>query len=168
MRRRACYAAGALFGLAIACLVAVVCESADAAERKRLFQRNDPSTPSVKSAPQAAGGPLVGRLRERVLFASVRSRAVERLQKDGFKLVGGDPTPLSKEKAEALVDRLDEETIRGVVAEASPKTAAAAGEGGPLARLIEWIRTHPEEFQAILKLILSLLMLFADGPAAPA
>lgn len=39
--------------------------------------------------------------------------------------------------------------------------------GGPLTNLLDWISTHPEQVQAIIKIILMLLPLFADAHPMP-
>ncbi len=39
--------------------------------------------------------------------------------------------------------------------------------GGPLTNLLDWISTHPDQVQAIIKIILMLLPLFADAHPQP-
>ena len=124
------------------------------------------ATPTQKvEAPATAEKLNDGRLRERIVLALLRHRAVAQMQKDGFRLIGGKEKPLTKEEAVALYDRLTDDVVIGLVKEASPKTWAAVGEGGFLARLIQWIKDHPEEVAAIIKLILTLLAAFAEGQA---
>jgi hypothetical protein len=113
--------------------------------------------------PRPAEGLFDGKLRERVVLNLLRHRAVAQMQRDGFKQAGGANKPLTKAEAEALYDELADDVVLGLVKESSPKTWGAVRGGGFLSRLVEWIRTHPEEIQAIVKLILSLLMVFADG-----
>lgn len=113
-----------------------------------------------KAEPKPVEGLFDGKLRQKVLLTLVRHRAIAQMQKDGFKAVGGADKPLTRDQAEALYDKLTDDVILGAVKEASPKAVGAIGEGGFLANLLEWIRTHPEELAAIVKLILSLLALF--------
>jgi hypothetical protein len=139
-------------------MLTVFCLELEAQERRRLR----PAAPPKVEAPVPAEKLFDGKLRERILLSLVRHRAVAQRQKDGFKSIGGKEKPLTREEAEALYDRLDDEVVIGLVKEASPKTWAAAGEGF-LARLIQWIKDHPEEVAAIIKLILTLLAAFAEG-----
>jgi hypothetical protein len=136
--------------------------AADAQERRRLRPFSTPAVPTVE-APAPAEKVFDGKLRQRVMLQLLRHRAVAQMQKDGFKSIGGKEKPLTKEEAEALYDRLTDDVVIGLVKEASPKTWGAIGEGGFLARLIQWIKDHPEEVAAIIKLILTLLAAFAEG-----
>lgn len=104
-------------------------------------------------------GPIRDRLRERVVTAIVRHRAVDRLERDGFALIGKDGTPLSRDKARELIERLDDEVVIGCVREASPQVYGKLGDGTLLSNLMTWISEHQEEILAILKLILSILVL---------
>lgn len=98
-----------------------------------------------------------GDLRQKLLVAIVKNRVIAAAVKDGMK----------REKAEATWDKLIADVgvdgLMELAKEASPKLAKEVGEGGPLARLIQWIRDHPEEVAALIKFILSLFALFADG-----
>lgn len=113
--------------------------------------RTQPAPVVVAAQPAPVQG---GAVREKLVLAVVKARVIAKLQSDG---VNGKK--LSRAEAVELYERLDDEVIRGCVHEAAPDLAKAIGEGGPLARLLEWIRTHPDEVAAIIKLILSLLAL---------
>jgi hypothetical protein len=121
----------------------------------------------VEWGPVAAGAEVTAR--QRLAGEHFRRMASRRLQRDGFALVGGDKTPLSAAAADKLVEQLTPE----VIAE-SAKAAGVfeqVGEGGGLLgflqRLAQWVRDHPEQVQAILKILLTILMAFGQ-PAAVA
>lgn len=61
---------------------------------------------------------------------------------------------------EAEYDRLIDYVIQGAIKEASPKTAAAAIDGGFLAQFLEWLSAHQDEILAIVKLIITIMALF--------
>jgi hypothetical protein len=92
----------------------------------------------------------------------VRKRAAEALVADGFNAVGGNPTPLSKAKAEELLSQLDDATVINIA-----RTSGAIEDGKFLDRLdtvLKWIVDHREQIMTVVKLVLSLLALFADVP----
>lgn len=128
---------------------------------------NLPATASTDSPgwqPVAADQTTTVRERPgRRLFAKlIRSRLASRLQKDGFALAGGNPKPLSEEQAWELVDRLDDDTV---IAAAVQSKAEGLGDGTLLDKLgnvIQWIIDHKEQILAIVKVLMTLLALFAD------
>lgn len=116
----------------------------------------------AQTAPQPVEKVGDGKLREKLFLAIAKNRAVAAAVKDG---VNGKK--FTREQAEAAWDRLvadvGYEGLLTLAKEASPKLAKEVGEGGPLARLLQWIKDHPDEVAAFIKLILSLFSLFADG-----
>lgn len=109
-------------------------------------------------------GPIRDRVREKVLLGVIRSHAIRQMERQGFALVGGNKTPLSREQAEKLYDRLADDVVIGCVQEGSPDTFGKLGDGQTLAKMLKWIVDHKAEILEVLKLVLSILALFADTP----
>jgi hypothetical protein len=99
------------------------------------------------------------------LFAKlIRKRVADRLQHDGFTLVGGNKTPLTAEQTAVLLANLDDAEIIGAA-----QSSGAIGDGSVMDRLgalIDWILAHREEIMSVIKFILQLLLLFADAPTS--
>lgn len=96
---------------------------------------------------------------ERLFTSVVRHRVSEQLQRHGFAAVGGNPTPLTREQAAALLARVDD----GQIVEAA-RHSGAVGDGSFLDRLasvLSWLADHKEEILAVVKIILTILALFA-------
>lgn len=111
----------------------------------------------VVEVPVAAVESVEGRWQPgKRLFASVvRRKAVATLMKDGFLICGGDPTPLSKEQATALLDSIDDDTIV-----AAAQSAKIIGDGKFLDRLtavIDWLLENKDKIAAIVRWLLALL-----------
>lgn len=108
--------------------------------------------------------------RQRLAGEHFRRLASRELQRNGFALVGGDPKPL----AEAAADKLVEKLTDGVIAEnaKAARVFEQVGEGGGLLgflqRLAQWVRDHPEQVQAILKILLTILLAFGEPTAVAA
>lgn len=141
-------------GLVLGVLVAFLLSSSMTADAQVRRQKV-----VVVETPQSAEK---SNLRERLFLAIAKNRVISTAVKDG---VNGKK--YTREQAEAAWDMLVADVgtdgLLTLAKEASPKLAKEVGEGGPLARLIQWIKDHPEELLAFIKLILSLFALFADG-----
>jgi hypothetical protein len=137
-------------------MVFAVSLTALAQDRPRLFKPKSQPAPVVVVAadPVPVQGLGDGKLRERIVLGIVKSRVLKKLETEGI-----DGKKYTRAEAIALYEKLTDDDIKGVVKEASPKTYAAIGEGGFLANLLQWIKDHPEEVAAIIKLILTLLAL---------
>lgn len=99
--------------------------------------------------------------RQRLFAERVRHRLAERLQRDGFALAGGDPTPLTRDQAERAVGKLTEAQVFGAAYSAGAWTQIGDDGGGLLGfiqRVAQWFRDHPEVLEAIMKILMSLLM----------
>jgi len=116
-------------------------------------------------APSEAALSVEGRWRRdgRSLFVGQsREKLVDTLTREGFASVGGPRTPLTERRAKELVDRLTDETV----AEAGKSVGAPleVERGGPildrLKQLGQWIKEHPEEVAAFIKLLLTILLAF--------
>lgn len=123
--------------------------------------------PTVAQGASPTAEMVIGQGPARRLLANlIRHRVSKELQKNGFKLIGGNPRPLSAAEAEKLLDRLDDEQlIEGA------KAAGGLGDGkilDALGRLVDWIVAHQDQILAILKWVLTLLALFGDDPQAAA
>ena len=100
------------------------------------------------------------------LFAKViRNRLRERLQKDGFALIGGNPKPLTDLEAAVLVNRLDDSEL--VAAAVQTKAVEDGSLFDKLGGVIDWLLSHKDQILSIIKVLLSLLALFGDQPATP-
>lgn len=128
----------------VLCLTAL---AVDAGQLRR--QKAPPPQPTEKVGD--------GKVRERLFLALVKHKVIAAAVKDGMK----------RDKAEATWDKLIADVgvdgLMELAKEASPKLAKEVGEGGPLARLIQWIKDHPDEVLAFIKFIMTLFALFADG-----
>lgn len=144
-------------GCAILGMSLLIAAGLDGLLKKAVEVPDLPPTQSPKV--EQVEGPIRDRLRERVVLSIVRHRAIDRLEREGFTLIGKDSRPMSRERARELVDRLDDETLIGCVREASPQVYGKLGDGQLLSNLMTWIADHQEEILAILKLILSILVL---------
>lgn len=129
-------------------------------------QRPAPPTPTQPAPTPEVGASVEGDLHrsgpaKRLLVSVIRKRAAAELQANGFKSIGGDPRPLSREEAERLLSHLDDEQIL-----VGAHERGKLGDGTILRRLgavFEWIVAHKEEIAEIVKWVLSLLVLFADN-----
>lgn len=95
----------------------------------------------------------------RALFVSVeRHRVCDRLRKDGFALVGGDPTPLSADEAKAAAARLTD----AHVVQAGVIVGAPLSGDGPILTLLRqalaWIEANPDKVVSFLLTILMSLL----------
>lgn len=125
--------------------------------------------PPAEAAPRVmqGGTPVVveGRFRlnagQRLFGHNIRHKLSLELQAHGFAAVGGDPTPFPRDKAEALVRHLSDEVIVSGYAEQRGQDGLY---GGPvidwLREALQWVRDHPEEVRAFIKLLLTILMFF--------
>ena len=100
-------------------------------------------------------------LQKRWLARLIRQRVSERLQKDGFAAVGGSSTPLPRDRAESLAKQLDDHVITTSFQEVYGPLPAQGPFMDFIRRVIEWVRTHPEELQRLIEFLLSLLLLIA-------
>jgi hypothetical protein len=136
-------------------------EAADARNRdayeamKTQRPRKATTPPAVVQQPAQKLGD--GSFRKRVLLALVKHRTVERLQSEGVK-----GKKYTRAEAEAAYEKLSDEMIAGAIAEASPEIAAQVmAVGGPLTDFLDWLSSHGDQIMAIVKLIMSILALFA-------
>lgn len=146
-------------------LLLVLCIGMSAiADAAQLRRQKTPHVQSVTPVPEivnAWGQPVEkvgdGKVRERLFLALVKHKVIAAAVKDGMK----------RDKAEATWDKLIKDVgvdgLMELAKEASPKLAKEVGEGGPLARLIQWIKDHPDEVLAFIKFLMTLFALFADG-----
>lgn len=92
----------------------------------------------------------------------MRGRLVDRLQKDGFALAGGDARPMTQAEAEQLAGRLTDSQVYGAVYSSGACEKIGVGEGGGfldfIRRIVTWFGEHPEVVEMILKILMSLLM----------
>lgn len=113
--------------------------------------------PPVAEEVQAVGATQGRRLgpARRFFVDVIRRRLADRLQQDGFSLIGKDPTPFSAAKAEELVGRLnDEQIVAGAI------ESGAVGDGKLLDKLgaiVEWLVDHQDQILLLLKFLLTLL-----------
>jgi hypothetical protein len=126
------------------------------------------TAPVTVAAPEPApvmigAPPVVEQLQpgHRIVAESMRKRVAAQLQKDGYKLVGGNAAPWTAEDAERHAAKLtDLQIVEG------GKTVGAFHQTGDGPRpfldfirsIFAWIREHPEEVLAWLEILLSLLM----------
>lgn len=103
---------------------------------------------------EAVAGIGKGELRKRIVLEFVRHRAVELAVKDGIKSPDGKVRKVTRDEAEKLVDGVRDDVILGAAIE-----QGAPVEGGRLEGLVNWLWEHREQ---LIRLILSLLALFAD------
>lgn len=103
---------------------------------------------------QGVAGKRLGPAR-RFFIDVTRKRLAERLEKDGFALIGKDPTPLTAAQAEQLVNRLsDDQVIQGAV------ESGAIGDGKILDRLsalVDWLIAHQDQLLKLLQFLMTLL-----------
>lgn len=91
----------------------------------------------------------------------VRNRVAERLAVDGFALVGGDSTPLTKERIESLFSAAE---VSDDVIMARATEMSLFGDGSILSRLgelLKWLMDHKDQILELVKFIMTLLALFA-------
>jgi hypothetical protein len=102
---------------------------------------------------------LSGDLRRRFVLRKARSKAVEVLMKDGFKVVGGSPKARTYEDAWKLIDHVDDQSILANI----PKNGELWDNiVQKIQDLVQWIKDHQEEILRIVSIILSLALLFLD------
>lgn len=87
-------------------------------------------------------------------FAEARKLAVEEMTTKGFTLVKGSEIPLDARNARRLVDRITDEQIK-------------LKGGSIFQNLWKWIVDHKEQILAVLKIILTLVMLFLQAGGHP-
>ncbi len=123
-----------------------------------------PETDQGAAPALVATAPQVERLHEghRFVSESMRRRVINRLEESGYKTAGGDAKPFGHDAAVKQADKLTERVIieagRDVGAFGS---VGADGGGGLLAfirSIFQWIAEHPEQVEAWLRILLSLLM----------
>ena len=116
-----------------------------------------------KAAPLTVGGILDGDgIGKRVLVRVVKARAVDRLVSHGFSDVTGKKgKTFTREQARELVDSIDDDLILKHAQEKYGEKVV--GEGGRLEALVQWLIDHKEEILSLVKFVISLLALFADG-----
>jgi hypothetical protein len=120
-----------------------------------------PATPTAE--PKVVQG-LLGDAGKRILLRHVRSRAIDTLVSDGVTVPGGGKRTYTRAEAKKAVAGIDDDTILGLAAEKVP-AAFQAGEGGRLAALVDWLLAHQDQIMALVKLVMSLLLLFGDDAA---
>ncbi len=114
-------------------------------------------------APKVVEGLGDGRLRDRLLLAVVRARAVDHAIKHGVPVAGGGTRKVTREEAQKLADKVSDEAIL----RAAKVYGAPVGEGR-LAALFDWLVAHKEQILELVKFVLSLFALFADDePPTP-
>lgn len=124
--------------------------------------------PVAEAQPALVGATSPNRIHlgQRIVAEHFRRLASQQAQKDGFALVDGPKAPLSAEEANKLVARISDLTIvEGTKSFGAPDQVAGDGPGpvlGFVRKVLQWIADHPEQVAAILKFILSLMMLFGD------
>lgn len=111
---------------------------------------------------------------QRFAMDRLRARLSDRLQRDGFALVGGDDTPIAKERANRLVGRLSDAQVYAAGYSVGAWQEIGAdddGDGGGflgfIKRVVKWIQEHPEQVQAILKILMMLLMFISAETDVP-
>jgi len=107
-------------------------------------------------------------LGHRIVAEHFRRLASRQLQRDGFAVSGGDKTPKPAKDADELVDRLSDVTVIGGMKSFGAFDQVGDAPGpvlGFIQKVFQWIRDHPEQVAAIIKFLLSLLMLFGDPVA---
>ena len=103
--------------------------------------------------------------RHKIAAEHFRRLASHRLQEDGFALIGGPKTPLKPCCANRLVGKLSD---AAVIENARAVGFDPVGDDGGLgffARLAKWVKDHPEQVQAILKILLTILLAFGEPVA---
>ncbi|MBA4192453.1 MAG: hypothetical protein C0467_31175 [Planctomycetaceae bacterium] len=127
--------------------------------------------PAAEARPVLVGAAVPNRIHlgQRIVAEHFRRLASAQAQKDGFAMIDGNKTPLTAEEANKLAARISDLTIaEGAKSFGAPDQVAGDGPGpvlGFIQRVLKWIVDHPEQVQAILKFILSLMMLFGDPVA---
>lgn len=124
---------------------------ADAQERRKLLPRNQPPA----AAPQVVEGPILDKLRERIVLRIAKAKAIETASTTGIN--GKKYTREQVEAAYARMEKeLGDETIMAVVKEAAPPLAGKLA-GGRLSDLLDLFLAN---LPAILEAIMKLLPLF--------
>lgn len=145
------FGVGAILGLAMACAIAATISEADAQERRKLR----PSQPPAAAAPQAVEGPILDKLRERIVLRIAKSKAIEKAT-----TVGINGKKYTRAEAEAAYERMEKElgddTIMAVAKEAAPPLAGKL-VGGRLSDFLDWFLAN---LPAIIDAILKILPLF--------
>lgn len=121
-------------------------------------------TPSPEPVQQFGAPPPVerGPARQKFVADAMRAKVAHELQANGFKLAGGNATPLDADAADRLAARLSDATVLEAGKSIGAVEQIGEGTGRPLLDFIRsifaWIREHPDEIIAWLKLLLSFLM----------
>jgi hypothetical protein len=92
------------------------------------------------------------------LFCSViRRRAKREMERNGFQLAGGSDMPVADAMIADLLEQLDDTQIMSAAME-----CGALGDGKFLefiTKAIQWIVDHQDQILAVLKIVLSILMM---------
>lgn len=116
-----------------------------------------PAAPKVmqQAQPQVVGGPL----RDRARVELIRLLAIRHAVEHGVPLADGTVKKVTRAQARKMADQVtDEQILKGLTVYGAP-----VGEGR-LEALLDWILEHREEIAELVKWIVSLFALFADGP----
>jgi len=101
------------------------------------------------------GSPVIG---HRWFQRVVRNKLLDRLKENGFGDIGKDATPFAHDHAKSLVAKIEDDDIM-----LAATTVGALGDGtlgGRLKDLMDWVIAHKEQIMIVVKMILSLLMMF--------
>ena len=97
----------------------------------------------------------------RAFAHTMRHRVSERLQKDGWALIGGDPTPIPREKAEVMVRNLHDVLVVASVEDYRVQQGDSPFVvTGPLdwfRSILAWLQAHPEFVKLLMALLFMLL-----------
>lgn len=138
------------------CPACVPCANGSCALPKQVPQ----PAPKVVAQAKAAAEPKVveGRLADRAKLELVRLLAIQHAVREGVPNGDGTFKKVTRAQARKLADQVtDEQILKGMVVYGAP-----AGEGR-LESLFDWILEHKEEIAELVKWVVSLFALFADG-----
>jgi hypothetical protein len=93
----------------------------------------------------------------RLFCTVVRRRAKREMENNGFSLAGGSSMPLHESKIAERLGQLDDTQIMSAAIE-----CGALGDGKFLeflTKAIQWIVDHQDQILAVLKIVLSILMM---------
>ncbi len=139
-----------------------------------------PSPASVAKAPPPAAAEAQPALVEAVVATEkigeghrfvaghIRRRVEHQLNKDWLKSVNGPEKPPADTTANTFASKLSDQVIVDALSQAGALDKAGDGDRpvlGFIQKVAQWIKDHPEEFQAIIKILLMLLMAFGDQVA---
>jgi hypothetical protein len=95
----------------------------------------------------------------RLFCTVIRRRAKREMERNGFALAGGSDMPVSDGMINDLLRQLDDTQIMSAAME-----CGSLGDGKFLefiTRAIQWIVDHQDQILAVLKIVLSILMMLA-------